>query len=262
MNRSAHAAILDRILRTKQEEIDYKKEKVKIDNSMPAKPGRDFKTALLKPGLSVIAEMKRKSPSAGILRENYVPEQIAAVYEKNGASALSVLTDTPFFGGCVSDMRKAKAACSLPVLRKDFILDAYQIAESKAAGADAILLIVRILGKERLSELMQTAEALGMQALVETHTASEILTAVEAGAEIIGINNRDLDTLQVDISRCIALVRSIPDHCIAVAESGIRTSEDLMRMENAGFHAALIGEALLRGEKTGILNTSAAEAYS
>lgn len=239
---------LDALIADKQEEVRQKRQRASADAMLrgPLPPIRDFASSLRKPGLSVIAEMKRKSPSAGILRKDFNPAEIARDYEKASADALSVLTDRDYFGGREEDILTAKDACRLPVLRKDFIIDEIQIAESRVIGADAILLIVRILSEEKLMLFLDLAEALGLACLVETRNEAELKTALRTGAKIIGVNNRDLDTLSVDLRTSLNLAARIPKDVTRVSESGIRTREDVRALRDAGFDALLIGEALLR----------------
>jgi len=207
-------------------------------------PGR-FKRALRQPGVSIITEIKRRSPSAGSLSATLDAPLLAKRYEANGAAAISCLTDQTFFGAEADDFDRVHRAVNIPVLRKDFILDERQIDESVALQADAILLIVRILTPKRLAALHQYAIDCGLDVLVETHDAAEIDAAIDAGARIIGINNRDLDDFSTDFERCLRLRDRIPTACIAVAESAINTADDITRLRNVGFDAALVGTALV-----------------
>jgi indole-3-glycerol phosphate synthase len=209
-------------------------------------PARDFHAALTAPGLSVIAEIKRKSPSAGELRPELDPAAAAADYEKSGARAVSVLTDRGYFGGSIRDMREAGSACRLPVLRKEFILDEIQIPQSREAGADAILLIARILEPELLARLHRAVLSAGMASIVEIRNRKELDAAMAAGASIIGVNNRDLDTLDTDLAVSLELASSLPVDVIKVAESGIRSADDARRLRDKGYDAILVGEAVLR----------------
>ncbi|HHS13613.1 MAG TPA: indole-3-glycerol phosphate synthase TrpC [bacterium] len=253
MNKQLPGTFLDRVVQAKRDEVEYRKKRICLNRIRWNAPARDFKSALEKPGLAAIAEIKRQSPSAGLLRQSFEPAKIARSYEANGASAISVLTDTPLFGGHIRDVQTVKTACALPVLRKEFIVDAYQIHESRAIGADAVLLIARILDPKQLRDYVQMAADLGLSILVEVHSADEMQSAVDAGARMIGINNRDLDTLTVDLNRCLDLIRLIPGDCLSVAESGIGTRKHVRRVEEAGFDAMLIGGSLMRepdpGEK-------------
>jgi indole-3-glycerol phosphate synthase len=210
-------------------------------------PARSFSRALRRPGeIACIAEFKRRSPSAGWIAEAAAPAATARAYAAGGAQALSILTDGPFFGGRLDDLRAARAACGLPVLRKDFIVDRYQIVEARAAGADAILLIVAALSDPDLADLLGAARAAGLEALVEAHDEDEARRAVAAGAAVIGINNRDLRTFTVDRELACRLRPLIPADRIVVAESGIRDATDVARLSAAGIDAMLVGEALMR----------------
>jgi indole-3-glycerol phosphate synthase len=207
---------------------------------------RDFRRALAAPGISVIAEHKRSSPSAGVIRAELELPDVVSAYERAGASALSVLTEESRFGGTLADLATARAASSLPILRKDFIVEEYQVHESLAAGADAILLIVAALDTGTLIRLHSLATQLGLATLLEVHDALELDAAHEIGAEIIGINNRDLTTLAVDVERTYELLPDVPDGALVVAESGFREHAELERLAAAGVDAVLIGEALMR----------------
>jgi indole-3-glycerol phosphate synthase len=208
---------------------------------------RSLKAALKAPGqITCIAEFKRRSPSAGWISESADLEATVRAYAAGGASALSVLTDEPFFAGRLGDLKPASTASGLPVLRKDFIVDVYQIGEALAAGADAVLLIVAALDQTTLGRLLRVTRAFRMDALVEAHDADEVARAVDAGAEIIGINNRDLRTFTVDRELAARLRPSIPSDKIVVAESGIRDAADVARLRDAGVDAMLVGETLMR----------------
>jgi indole-3-glycerol phosphate synthase len=209
-------------------------------------PMRDFGAALARPGLSVIAEHKRRSPSAGPIREDLLLEDVVGAYERGGAAALSILTDGPSFGGSLDDLRVARAAAGLPLLRKDFIVDSYQVHESFAAGADAILLIVAALTAQELAALHYEALSLGLSALVEVHDERELDVALELGASVIGINNRDLKTLEVDTARTFKLLPRIAGQALVVAESGFSRADQLDELARAGVDGVLIGEALMR----------------
>ena len=212
-----------------------------------------FRAALRRPHLAVIAEVKRRSPSAGTIREDLDPADRAALYAAHGAAAISILTDTPYFGGSVQDLRAAAERCALPLLRKDFIIDEVQILEARAAGASAVLLIVRILTRQRLDQLLRCAEALGLDALVEVHTGVELATALEVGATVIGVNSRDLDTFVVDVDSAWKLLAEVPIDRIAVAESGLIERQDVTRAAEAGADAVLIGTALSAAESPAAL---------
>jgi indole-3-glycerol phosphate synthase len=207
---------------------------------------RPFNEALVRPGLSLIAEFKRRSPSAGQIAPESVDvaTQVAA-YERGGAAALSVLTDEPNFGGSLADLRAARAACGMPILRKDFIIDPYQLYEAAVNGADAVLLIVAALGDEDLRSLYQEARSIDLDCLVEVHDAEELERALEAGAEVLGINNRDLDDMSVDVATTYELMPNVPAGKTVVAESGISGREELEELERVGVDAVLIGSALM-----------------
>jgi indole-3-glycerol phosphate synthase len=207
---------------------------------------RSFRAALTGDGLSVIAEHKRRSPSAGVIREGIELQDVVRAYERAGAAAVSVLTEETRFGGSLDDLEAARTACSLPLLRKDFVVDSYQVHEALAAGADAVLLIVAALEIEQLAELVELAGLLELGALVEAHSEAEVGSAVEAGATIIGINNRDLATLAVDVETTFRLRPGIPDGVVTVAESGFTRRDELERLAAAGVDAVLVGEALMR----------------
>jgi indole-3-glycerol phosphate synthase len=238
---------LEPILEATRAEVARRRAVTPADQ-LPPRPDapRPFRDALAGPGLSLIAEHKRRSPSAGAIREDLTLEQVVTAYERGGAAALSVLTEPASFGGSLEDLRAARVASILPVLRKDFIVDRYQVRESAAAGADAILLIVAALTPEELGELHAEAADAGLGVLVEVHDEAELEAALEAGAEVIGINNRDLTTLRVDIERTFRLMAGIPSGKVIVAESGFRSRPELERLSAAGVDAVLIGEALMR----------------
>ena len=231
---------LQKVLEAKRREI----ERLREDPPAPGRGAmRGFARAISVPGLSVIAEIKRASPSKGVLVPGLDVPKTAKAYAAGGAAAVSCLTDRDFFGALARDFAQARAT-ALPVLRKDFIIDELQIDESAAMGASAILLIVRILETERLAHLSRHAAASGLDVLVEVHDESEIDRALSTGASIIGVNNRNLDTLVVDPDRALKLRPRIPSGVSSVAESGVRTREDVKRIEGAGFDAVLIGETL------------------
>jgi indole-3-glycerol phosphate synthase len=242
--------ILERILARKREEVAALRldpgESALRSAALRAAPTRGFARALREgPRPRVIAEFKRASPSKGSIRADAVPAQIARAYEQAGASALSVLTDRDFFQGCLDDLRSARSACRLPVLRKDFTIDALQIAEARAAGADAILLIVAALDDRGLHGLLGEARGLGLDVLVEVHDRAELERARAAGAELIGINNRDLRTFHTDLSVTRGLIPFAPG-CTLVSESGLDEAAVLSELESLGVDAFLVGEALMR----------------
>jgi indole-3-glycerol phosphate synthase len=253
MQPAARAGVnaLERIVAATRRELVRRKHDVpesELRRAGDARHGelRPFAEALSAPGMSVIAEHKRRSPSAGPIREGVALEDVIGAYERGGASALSVLTEGPSFGGSLDDLRAARAASQLPILRKDFIVDPYQVHEALAAGADAVLLIVAALEPGELARLHELADSLGLVALVEVHDARELEAAAAAGARVIGINNRDLTTLQVDVRRTYELLPGVPEGTTAVAESGLRSRADLDQLAGAGVDAVLVGEALMR----------------
>ena len=203
-----------------------------------------FRGALRRPHVAVIAEVKRRSPSAGSIREDLDPGDRAALYAAHGAAAISILTDARYFGGSVQDLQLAAQRCALPLLRKDFILDEVQVLEARAAGASAILLIARVLSRARLDQLLHFAAELGLDALVEVHTRAELAIALETGAPVIGVNSRDLDTFAVDVDAAWQLIGEVPPDRVAVAESGLVKAGDVARAAETGVDAVLIGTAL------------------
>ena len=251
--------MLDRILERKVQEIVERAGRVGIREmsrrAEAAPPPRDFLGALRarigRGEPAVIAEIKKASPSKGVLREDLDPAAVAAGYERGGAAALSVLTDRDFFQGSERNLELARATCSLPVLRKDFIIDPYQVYEARAIGADCILLIVAALGDAMLRELAGLAGHLGMDALVEVHDAEELERALALEVPLIGINNRDLRTFRTDIATTLELAPRVPDDRLVVTESGIHTREDVARLREAGVHAFLVGEAFMRADDPG-----------
>jgi indole-3-glycerol phosphate synthase len=247
--------LLEGILQSTREELARRKRalapetlaaRIRSDARTSAGSERPLRRALVQPGMRVIAEFKRRSPSAGTLRERADAESVVRAYERGGASALSVLTEGPHFGGSLEDLRVAREASELPILRKDFILDPYQLYEARAAGADAVLLIVAALEDRELAALHERARELALEALVEVHDARELETALEIGAELVGINNRDLRDFSVDVERTSRLVREVPDGVAVVSESGIATAEQLRALAAQGVDAVLVGEALMR----------------
>jgi len=240
--------ILDNILEKKLEEIRKRKEDSPLDSFQHqlGKPARSFRKALCTKGKTVIiAELKKASPSEGIIRKDFNPVALAKAYEKAGAKALSVLTDWPFFQGSLHDLEKVKEAVSLPLLQKDFIIDPYQVYEAKRHGADAILLIARILPTIDIRRFLAVAAELGMDALVEVHNEEELKRALDAHAVIIGINNRGLDTLKTDLRTTERLLKKIPNGTLTGCESGIVTREDFEEVKGR-VSAALIGTAFMK----------------
>ena len=247
--------ILDEIIHWKWGEIERRRqarslETVVTEASSSSLP-RDFEGALRVPGVSLIAEVKRASPSKGLIRPDFDPVALAREYEANGAVAISVLTDQHFFQGHLEHLRDVRQSVGLPVLRKDFILDPYQIYEARAAGADAVLLIVAALDDGDLTALHQLAGELGMTALVEVHGAAELERALAIGPRIVGVNNRDLRTFTVDLETTARLRTLVPADVLLVAESGIRTRTDVERLVSIGVDAMLVGESLLRANDIG-----------
>jgi indole-3-glycerol phosphate synthase len=222
-----------------------------------------LRIALEEPGIGVIAEFKRRSPSAGTIRENASVADVVGAYERGGASALSVLTEERNFAGSLEDLRRARAASDLPILRKDFIVDPYQLYEALLAGADAVLLIVAALDSGELAALHAEARALGLDVLTEVHDHAELDAALAVHAEIIGINNRDLRDFTVDVERTSRLLGEIPAGVVVVSESGIAGPDQVSRLEQQGVHAVLVGEALMRADDpAGALATLLAGARS
>jgi len=209
---------------------------------------KDFAGALRGPRLAVIAEMKQRTPTMGVLAEEYSPADLAHAYTEGGAAAISVLTQMASFGGRPEHVMAARAATNLPILRKDFVTDPFEIAEARAAGADAVLLIVAALERSQLAQLLAVAKSRGIAALVEVHDEPETNAALEAGAQLIGINHRDLRTFAVDLALTERLRKVIPTSVVVVAESGIRTPDDARRVYEAGANAILVGEALMRAD--------------
>lgn len=249
----ARTHILDTIVAAKREEVEGLRARADAwrARAADAPPVRDFRRSLVRDRVAVISEVKRRSPGAGEIRPGLDPAALAATYEAAGAAALSVLTDGGFFGGSLGDLSAARAAVTIPALRKDFTLDPVQIHQARAAGADAVLLIVRILDDGPLRDLRELAESLGMAALVETHTAADLDRALASGASIVGVNNRDLSTFRTDLAVTESLLPHLPHHGVLVSESGIRSGGDVARLGRAGVHAVLVGEALLREDDPG-----------
>lgn len=208
--------------------------------------GAAFRDALRAPGgVRIIAECKRRSPARGVLRRQFVPAELAQQYADAGAAAVSVLTEPAFFGGCLDDLRRVRETVAVPLLRKDFIVTEYQVVESRVVGADAVLLIVAALDRRSLAALLACARDQGLAALVEVHSEAELAAALACGADIVGVNNRNLRTLAVDQAVSLALVAGIPESVVAVAESGLRSGQDLRALRQAGYDAFLVGEALV-----------------
>ena len=247
--------VLDRILDARRAAVDHRK-RVLPETALKygvkaAPPLRDFPSALLRSGLNILAELKPASPSRGTLREPFDSVALARALESAGASALSVLTEEEFFHGSLQNLRNARKSVALPVLRKDFIFDPWQIWETRANDADSFLLIVAMLQDACLRDLLALGRQLGMEPLVEVHTDVELERALAADARIIGVNNRDLRSLAVRPETSLELIERIPEHCIAVSESGLRTHDDLVQLRSAGYAAFLIGEHLMLASDPG-----------
>lgn len=246
------STILDKILETKRAEVQRAKQSLPLalvrESAEQATPCRDF-IAHLRDGLGpvrLIAEVKKASPSAGLIRADFAPLEIAAAYERAGASCLSVLTDEPFFQGKLSYLVDVRRHVSLPVLRKDFIIDPYQVYEARAAGADCILLIAECLDRQELFDLHQLAIALGMQTLIELYDIENLPAVLDTGGKLVGVNNRDLRTFHTDLNHTLRVQSEIPNDRLLVAESGIRTHADVCFLADAGVQAMLVGESLMR----------------
>ena len=247
--------ILDRILEVKRAEIAAAKDRVPLPSLekrlAEAPPVRDFLGAMRAKKPAVIAEVKKASPSRGVLRENFDPAAIAKSYERGGAACLSVLTDRQFFQGDAAHLIAARAACSLPALRKDFVIDPYQVYESRGYGADCILLISACLGVQEMRVLEQAASGLGMAVLVEVHDADELQNALQLKTPLLGINNRNLKTFETRLETTLDLLGRVPKDRLVVTESGILASADVARMRKAGVNAFLVGEAFMRAPEPG-----------
>ena len=243
-------SVLDEIVARKRREVEACRERVPtaaLEGRLAvAPPPRDFFAAVSRPGgIRLIAEFKRKSPSAGEIRPGATVEEVVRGYAAAGAAALSVLTDGPGFGGSLVDLESARIAVPLPVLRKEFVVDAYQVVEARAHGADAVLLIAECLDDCRLRSLYRAILDLGMTPLVELHDAAHLPRVLDLGATLVGINNRDLKTMTTDLEHVLRLRERVPEEVVLVAESGIRTRADVARLEAAGIEAMLVGESLL-----------------
>ena len=249
--------ILDEILAHKRTEVAERIARLPhaavTERASAAPPARDFRAALTRPGVSIISEIKRQSPAKGALKLDMDAPTMARTYAQAGASAISVLTDEKYFKGSDADLVAVRGAVDVPVLRKDFVVDPYQVYEARTLGADAVLLIVRALTRDEIVELCALAHSLGMAALVEAHTAEEIETALGAGATLLGINNRDLTRMVVDVATTERLRPLVPSGVTLVSESGIRSAEDIARLRAIGVDAALVGEALVTAPDAGEL---------
>jgi indole-3-glycerol phosphate synthase len=237
--------VLEEIIARKRERVQAAKQAVSLEVCSRARP-HAFSDALRAEGINIIAEFKRRSPSKGLIRADAHVDEIAGAYQRGGAVAMSVLTEEDYFAGSLDDLRAVKAAVALPVLRKDFVFDEYQVYESAAAGANAILLIVAALDDQLLSGLRELAEGLGLDALVEVHTSEEMSRAAACGATLIGVNNRDLRTFEVSLQTSLSLAREAPHDALLISESGLRSAADLQRLHDVGYRGFLIGETLMR----------------
>lgn len=243
--------ILDKIYQHKLFEIAENKKRIPLEvlkeNMKGRRETRSFGTALKShENICIIAEIKKASPSLGIIREDFQPVEIARIYEASGASAVSILTDEKFFQGSLAYITDIKKFVNLPILRKDFIIDTYQVYEARAAGADAILLIAALLSKDEIQRFLELAEALDMDCLVEVHSEPELENVLQTNAQIIGINNRDLATFSIDIETTLRLIPMIPAGRIIVSESGIKSRMDIVKLLENGVHAVLIGETFMK----------------
>ncbi|MDR3633197.1 MAG: indole-3-glycerol phosphate synthase TrpC [Isosphaeraceae bacterium] len=250
-------SILDEIVASKRREVAAARARIPLqeleDQAAGAPPVRDFRAALAGPGpIQLIAEVKKASPSAKVIRADFDPIAIARIYQDHGAACLSVLTDVPYFQGHLSYLARIRAAIALPLLRKDFIIDEYQVVEARLAGADAILLIAEILDDDALAHLLARARALGMAALVEFHDEANLPRVLTAGADLVGVNNRDLKRFVTDLDLTLRLRDQIPPEILLVSESGIRSRHDVERLEQAGVSAILVGEHLMRAQDIGL----------
>ena len=244
-------SVLDRIVDATRQDVAQRRREVPIaqlEQAIQGREDRPFSEALIGPRLSLIAEYKRRSPSAGLLREGDGVGEVVSAYERAGAAALSVLTENHHFSGSLDDVREARAASSLPILRKDFVVDPYQVYETAAVGADAMLLIVAALGRHDLERLYTEARALDLDVLVEVHSERELDQALEIDADVIGINNRNLADLEVDLETTLELLAHVPAGKTVVSESGYSNREQLDELDEVGVDAVLVGETLLRAE--------------
>jgi indole-3-glycerol phosphate synthase len=244
--------MIEQMVATARHGVEQRRGEVPVDDLRGQLRARDqdrpFSEALVRPGLSLIAEFKRRSPSSGEIREGADVAETVQAYERGGAAALSVLTESEHFGGSLQDLREARAASSLPILRKDFIVDTYQLYEAAVSGADAVLLVVAALDDRELSELYAETRSLDLDALIEVHDAEELERALDLEADVLGINNRDLDDLSVDVRTTYELMPDVPAGKTVVSESGIASRAELDELERVGVDAVLIGEALMRAE--------------
>jgi len=249
--------ILDEIVASKRDEVDAARRRLSLEELEARAAGaprvNDFRAALAGPGpIRLIAEIKKASPSAQVIRADFNPATIARTYQQHGASCLSVLTDSPYFQGHLAHLAQVRASVAIPLLRKDFFIDDYQVVEARSVGADAILLIAEILDDALLRRLLERARCLGMAALVEFHDAANLPRALGSGADLIGINNRDLRHFSTNLEHTLRLRDQIPPDVVLVSESGIRSRRDVERLEAAGISAILVGESLMRAPDIGL----------
>jgi indole-3-glycerol phosphate synthase len=250
-------SILDEIVASKRLEVAEARRRMPLeeleDQAESAPPARDFRAALEGPGpIQLIAEVKKASPSAQVIREDFDPIAIARAYQAHGAHCLSVLTDAPYFQGHLSYLARIRASVAIPLLRKDFVIDEYQVVEARMAGADAVLLIAEILDDRQLAALLARIKGMGMAALVEFHDEANLPRVLDAGADLVGVNNRDLTRFVTDLELTFRLRDRIPADVVLVSESGIRTRRDVARLEAAGVSAILVGETLMRSDDIGL----------
>jgi indole-3-glycerol phosphate synthase len=250
-------SILDEIVASKHQEVATARRRFPLEEleaqALTAPPVRDFRAALEGPGpIQLIAEVKKASPSAQVIRADFDPVAIARIYQDHGAACLSILTDAPYFQGHLAHLARVRASVAIPLLRKDFVIDDYQVVEARLAGADAVLLIAEILDDAQLVHLREQAQRLGMAALVEFHDPANLPRVLASGADLVGVNNRDLKTFVTDIEHTLRLRDRIPPEVLLVSESGIHNRADVQRLEAAGVAAILVGESLMRSPDIGL----------
>jgi indole-3-glycerol phosphate synthase len=250
-------SILDEIVVSKRHEVAASRRRLPLEELeaqvASAPPVRDFRAALEGPGsIQLIAEVKKASPSARVIRADFDPVAIARIYQEHGAACLSILTDAPYFQGHLAHLARVRASVAIPLLRKDFVIDDYQVVEARLAGADAILLIAEILDEAALVRLRELASRFGMAALVEFHDPANLPRVLASGAELVGINNRDLTSFTTELEHTLRLRDRIPPEVVLISESGIRTRGDVDRLEAAGVAAILVGESLMRAPDIGL----------
>jgi len=247
--------ILNKIIEEKRKELKHSKSSASLKEIRKrigdAGNNRGFKKSLENDSINIIAEIKKASPSKGIIREDFNPVEIAEIYQDHGAVAISVLTDKKYFQGDIEYLNQIRKNVSLPLLRKDFIIDEYQLYEAKAFGADAVLLIAAVLDKNQLTEYMELSKEIGLENLVEVHSFKDLEKAIYSEAEIIGINNRDLQTFEVSLKTTLEMAKEIPENKVIVSESGINSHDDILELQKNGVNAFLIGEALMREKDIG-----------